>query len=49
MNGGVNGSAGLSDVERRHIRSAEDFELDEMVSDDEADGKGYGKEGRLAV
>ena len=50
MNGGVNGNAGMSEVERRQIRRAEEFELDEMVSDDEAEGKGYGgKEGRLAV
>ena len=50
MNGGINGSAGMSDAERRQIRRAEEFELDEMVSDDEAEAKGYGgKEGALAV
>lgn len=46
---GVNGSAGLSDRERRHVRGAEDFELDEMVSEDDDDEHIGRKEGAVRM
>lgn len=43
LNGDLNGSAGLSDRERRQMRSAEEFELDVLMSDDDEEEGMNGK------
>lgn len=47
MNGGMNGSAGMDERERRRVRDAEEFELDALISDEEDEEGGVRKQGAV--
>jgi len=47
MNGGMNGSAGMDERERRRVRDAEEFELDALISDEEDEEGGARNQGAV--